>query len=184
MSVVITGTDITGVETIKNSSDELKLTLNDAGESLPDVPVFQAYGIGGGTYASGNFMIFPSTIINDGNCYNTSNGRFTAPVNGIYTFHWACIGHLNPDVYVLDFYLNGQRDGSKRRLRLDTRIDSGEGQGYAKQGAQRITVGLYAGDYVSIYFFSVAGNSLYPLTNSSFNHYLTFSGYMVGTYGF
>ena len=185
MSVVIDGTSITGVEYIKNSANETKYTLNDQGQSLPDTPVFQAYGIGGGTYASGNYMIFPSTLVNDGNGYNPSNGRFTAPVNGIYTFHWACIGDDQPKWYALEARLNGTYDLTGRRmLRLDARRDADEGLGYPENGAQRITIGMEAGDYFQIYFFSESGTSLYPGGNSASNHYLTFSGYMVGTYGF
>lgn len=71
--------------------------LNDATEKMrisgegyvtkPSQPSFYATSTAGSTsYGSGEVIVFNSTRHNIGSHYNTSNGRFTAPVAGRYLF--------------------------------------------------------------------------------------------------
>ncbi|KAK3085914.1 hypothetical protein FSP39_010530 [Pinctada imbricata] len=41
--------------------------------------------------AANTIIVFDKTGINVGNAYNTSNGVFTAPVDGVYAFHWTVL---------------------------------------------------------------------------------------------
>lgn len=55
----------------------------------PNRPYFIAQNTAGGTWtnftsAAWNTLVIGSTIVNNGNHYSTSNGRFTAPTTGIY----------------------------------------------------------------------------------------------------
>lgn len=141
----------------------------------PYQPAFQAYGIAGGTWATGSYMIFPSTYVNRGGHYNTSNGRFTAPVSGVYYFAWSHIGSNANDVFRYYFRKNGGNVGDWH-LRLDT---SATGSEY-EFGTRNIIIQLSAGDYVQIYFASDASNASYPGGDSSGNTYPTFGGYLIG----
>ena len=55
----------------------------------PSQPAFAAYGGSGiTTTGSSQTCVFNTTATNVGGHYNTSNGRFTAPVAGLYHFTW------------------------------------------------------------------------------------------------
>jgi len=74
------------------------LTINSSGYvTLPSQPSFLAAGISGQQdYTSGQVLVFGTTKHNVSSGYNTSTGRFTAPVAGRYLF--------NVNVYSYDSY--------------------------------------------------------------------------------
>lgn len=53
--------------------------------SSPNIPAFYVYRSGSANISSGNFP-FSEVRLNNGNHYNTSNYRFSAPIKGIYCF--------------------------------------------------------------------------------------------------
>lgn len=107
MTVVINGT--TGVDTIQDAKvSPAKLTVNGSGGftlptsagnavvadssgrvTKPYQPAFRATGDNNSqslTSSTATVVIFDATETNIGNNYNTSNGRFTAPIAGFYHF--------------------------------------------------------------------------------------------------
>jgi len=74
------------------------LTINSSGYvTLPSQPSFLAAGISGQQdYTSGQVLVFGTTRHNVSSGYNTSTGRFTAPVAGRYLF--------DVNVYTYDSY--------------------------------------------------------------------------------
>jgi len=141
----------------------------------PNHPVFNVYGVSGGTYANNNYWIFPTVIVNTGSYYNTTNGRFTAPVAGTYHFFWSNIGGNANDVWRYYFRKNGANVGDWH-LRLDTGA-SGSEYGF---GTREIIIPLAVGDYVQIYYQSDASQASYPGGDSTGNTYPTFGGYLIG----
>ena len=98
-----------------NSSSTNIATITNAGYLLtPNIPAFYAWQSGGVfntiTGAFGAIApVFGNTRLNINSCYNTSNGRFTAPVNGVYEFHFGIIHRYSSAAGSLEptFYLNG-----------------------------------------------------------------------------
>jgi hypothetical protein len=73
-----------------NGSD--RLTIDTSGRTrLPSQPRFFAWRDAGQVNA-GTVAVFNQTNINVGGHYNTSNGRFTAPITGTYYFCVSGIG--------------------------------------------------------------------------------------------
>jgi hypothetical protein len=161
------------------SSQTERLRIDSSGRvTMPYQPIFQAFGVTGGTFANGSYWIFPSTLVNIGNHYNTSNGVFTSPVAGTYIFWWSFIGNTTNDVY--RYYIhrnNGIVGGSGMQLRIDT---SATGTEYGANGAQKVALSLNVNDTVRIYFSSDGGNVSYPGTNSPADPYPMFGGHLVG----
>ena len=81
----------TSTYTMRNDSGNTRVgkvstsTIIAGYPSYPDRP-FAMVGKNNGRTYTGSYMIFNSVQYNDQNLYNSSNGRFTAPVAGYYMF--------------------------------------------------------------------------------------------------
>ena len=89
---------IIGVQELQHTNGTSAATIDSSGRILtPARPAFRAYKSGtsawqtfGGTSAV--IMPFDATFLNVGNCYNTTNYKFVAPIGGIYTFYFQFYG--------------------------------------------------------------------------------------------
>lgn len=162
---------------VRDSAFTTRLRVSQSGVVIkPNQPAFQAYGVGSGTFASNSVHIYPSTRFNIGNHYNTSNGRFTAPVAGIYLFGWTQIGGSVNETWRYRIRKNGVNVGDVH-LRLDTTATGGE---YGTNGVYTFPINLAALEYVEIFFQSDSGNAQYPGANDNTNDYPLFWGYLLG----
>lgn len=83
--------DTARLNTIKSQdSDVTAMTIDANGRiATPARPGFVAYRSGNQSFtAAGDAqtLIFNATTYNEGNCYNTTTGAFTAPITGLYFF--------------------------------------------------------------------------------------------------
>ena len=86
-----------------------------------------------------NYIVIASTHINVGSCYNGSNGRFTAPIDGYYFFYGTYTPQNSVSAPVLGFHKNG---GSHQGEALNySATYDGTSMSQVKQ--------LSAGDYVN-----------------------------------
>ena len=91
--------------------------------------------------ASTQIIIFDELRRNHGSMYNTSNGRFTAPVAGNYliTVELAATGQSN--IFHIGIYLN-----NGAITPLDPWVNYGDGQ---RGGSRTLALNLAAGDYLT-----------------------------------
>ena len=124
------------------STGSERMRIDSAGRvTKPYQPSFRAYRATAGnvTYGAGNIVSasMTSTNYNVGGHYNTSNGRFTAPIAGRYLF-WCAL------------YNNSSLSG--RRIRADINGGAGVwGQNQSSSGSDWTASGiadLSTGDYV------------------------------------
>lgn len=135
-----------------------RMRIDSAGRvTTPNQPAFLAY------YSVGNFLmtgdLTPNNApLNTGNYYNTSNGRFTAPVSGTYLISVSGLG-----------WTGGGRVGFKVNGSIPiANIMQFAG---ATERAATTTLPMYlnAGDYVSSY-----------TEGSTYSAYFYFAGYLIG----
>lgn len=149
-----------------------RMRIDSAGRvTMPYQPAFLAYNAPA-SYVTGDTIVWSSTALNRGSVYNTSNGRFTAPVNGLYQFFASVrieTGIANASYHRLTFLHNGsQIQWSLSRLNFHL-------NGYYSHASNDQVVSMSAGDYVEVKFQS----SLSSITTGAPNEHI-FYGYLIG----
>jgi hypothetical protein len=138
----------------------------------PNNPAFRAYYSVNSTWTLANdaTFVFNATEYNIGSCYNTSNGRFTAPVAGVYQFNFYSIVLDNYQNAAISFRKNGGAPTSGYNLHFSPYQTTSVWDNVV------YTTSLYlnAGDYV--YVTNSGGGSV----NYHGDDWSSFSGYLVG----
>ena len=153
-------------DTTADNEPTERLRITSSGYVIKsDTPAFQCRL----SSATGNnfngFLIFNNVRLNIGNNYNSSNGRFTAPVDGRYLFSWYTNVQRSggPGSVWADWYVNG----SSQANRMYTRYSSG----WELIGGT-IIMDLNSSDYVQVYTGEPG--------NWDGGSYGAFSGYLLG----
>ncbi len=146
-------------------------TLANSGlYTIPNRPYFWTSQTGTGT-AIGADIVFNSVGVNQGNHYNSTNGRFTAPVGGRYHFTYRQLSQ-NANAageYVFILYLNGT--GA-----LYPTFTQKRAANVWHSNSYSTIVSLSANDYVALRFYSgPSGATTYTDPN-----YVQFSGHLIG----
>ena len=140
-------------------------------------PVFWAYRTSNyNLTTSATEMVYDTEKIDVGGNYNTSNGRFTAPFDGLYEFGYASIGHNTNTVYRYALRVNGAApySGMTLELRIDTNSSGSE---YGTNGEYCCYVNMIAGQTASVYATSDTSTNCYG--NSTYG-YTYFRGRLIG----
>jgi hypothetical protein len=133
--------------------------------TTPNQPSFRAYL--NASVSGGNVVSWTGTFHNIGSHFSTVNGRFTAPVAGVYQINLHYLSDNNSsqcDVYIR---VNGAANSGAR-----TR--SATGTGHETTSASH-AISLSAGDYVDV---QNSGSSV--LYGDTSNTWSSFSGYLIG----
>ena len=145
--------------TIQNGvNDSAILKLHKSGYvTKPNTPAFQVAKTNGDVSAN-NYVIFNQVYYNNGSHYNTSDGKFTAPVTGIYHFYaW----HFTGGTSQFRIDLNGSSWQSANTCWDDV------------GGHASWTMPMTSGQYVQIYTQSYSWRG-------SANYHNAFGGYLIG----
>lgn len=131
------------------------LTLDNAGRVLmPNKPAFIATA-GSATITTGVVVVLTTAELNIGGCYNTSNGRFTAPVTGTYRF--SITGLYTWGAGAATFKGIWRRNGSGVGVAYEYQTAS-LNNSYNTIGSSSVLVYCTAGDYVDLVNGDIAGH--------------------------
>ena len=141
------------------------LVADTAGRiAMPQQPAFNVCRTSSVTT---NVWTYQVSNLNRGNHMNLSNGRFTAPIAGVYFFTYGTIGtdsHADQDIYLS---INGTTNQSAGAARPD---DSGA---WASMSPGTGVINLNVGDYVQVFSTNTAAYS-------DGNCWLHFRGFFIG----
>ena len=124
-----------------------RLRIRSDGQiTTPTQCSFRATKSGGPFNTGGGTIVFDQNQHNIGSNYNTSNGRFTAPVDGTYIFHYYSIYQNNSSDDLFDFYKNGSSFAGSRMHYTNGGVSSNWDNITNTQ-----IIELNANDYVEVY---------------------------------
>lgn len=171
--------DVTGSGSGTTPSGTLifdSIGTSDATYPANDTPAFCAGGVASSTYSVNNAILFNSVFFDTGGNYNASNGKFTAPVAGIYHFSVVVLVQGSSTGQQYDFVMNVSGNGFYGAPGRTTTSSPGTswGDGYIAFG-NHITYRMAAGDTAYCYFTTFGGGGIY-----GGNTWTRFSGHKVG----
>lgn len=145
-----------------------QMRIDNSGRvTMPYQPAFSANRTAG-DYTSHSVIVWNSVVYNQGNHYDSSNGRFTAPVAGVYQFN--VMGSVTggaANVAIHQLRINGSATNTVWPIATA----SSNHISYANS----FVVKLNASDYTEI--MSATGSTTWYGTGNVHNHY---SGFLVG----
>ena len=168
------------VDKIAHSGGTTGMTIDTAGRVLtPALPIFWAEKTATfNSTSSYQEIVYDTAHINQGNCYSTSTGRFTAPISGIYEFGYGHIGTSANNVHRMHLKKNGSYitiGGVAKKYELRHQISDDDFNTNAQFVAY---VSLTASDYVSIWWKTDNNDdSLYANSAECYN---VFRGRLIG----
>lgn len=127
-------------------------------------PAFSAYGLASYTVSNNVEVVWSTVNVNQGSCYNNSTGRFTAPIDGSYMFHWTFLSVNNTNSVDTRIKINNSTI-------FGAAFTGGTVNDY-KSGGGSAGCYLTAGQYVSVAAFGTA------YFHSDAAHQI-FSGYLI-----
>jgi|11BtaG_2_1085332.scaffolds.fasta_scaffold11240_4 hypothetical protein len=145
-----------------NTTDNAIKHYNGTIWSGPASVIFEA-GRSAGHVSATNVVLWDDVSINIGSHYDASTGRFTAPTDGIYEFHWG--GIKNNQAGVVRLYLRKNGTQIKQNRLSDGDIYNG--------AVWSMYLSLNASDYVDV---QVTEGTLF----GTFSIYNTFGGRLIG----
>ena len=175
------GNEVSGIRFIREddspaANGQVLMSLAEDGILyLPYQPAFDAvYDTGNGAHSIGTAnteIVFNVTNNNRGNHFNTSTGRFTAPIGGTYFFS---IGAMNDNGSGQPAWYELRINGSLLSNPHNPYMSVQNGSGFRYVTGQYV-VSLNDGDYASVFTGSHTGG-LYGGGNNH-NHFV---GYLIG----
>jgi hypothetical protein len=147
-----------------------RMSIDSTGRSLtPFQPAFHAKVSVDVTVAGGTEVIFNSAKYNIGGNYNTSNGRFTAPVTGLYNMYTMIRMNFNNGYWHAMFKVNGASIDTAGYGLIGL---TGTGSPGFNAGSTSFNVYLNAGDYIT--------SNTWTGSSSTVHEQSHFGGYLIG----
>ena len=132
------------------------------------------------SHNNGDYMKLNSMDHNTGNCYNTSNYRFTAPVAGNYLFYGrANMSGVGSGDYSRSYQVRLYKNGSSQQFHMTRTTLTGYSGSYPDTSTMVCSINLAANDYVQLKVNWETDGTL-GTTENLHHHGSLFGGYLIG----
>ena len=168
------------VGTIRATNGTSAMSIDSSGRiTQPNLPIFFAERTSPhNSSTSFTEVVYNLAHINRGNAFNTSTGRYTAPVTGVYQVSWNDIGDTVDTVYRSRLYVNGSATSIGGATKEFERRMEQSGSQHPSSATQTVYIELTAGQYISIFEKRDSGsNSNFANSTSVFMY---FCGHLIG----
>ena len=168
------------VQNIKHTNGTTAQTIDSSGRVLqPNLPCFFADRTSSYTSTTSYVeVVYNNAQINRGSAYNTSTGRYTVPISGIYQVSWNDIGDTVDTVYRSRLYVNGGAISIGGVSKNFERRMEQSGSQHPPSATQTVYIELTAGQYISIFEKRDSGtNTNYGNSSEVFTY---FCGHLIG----
>ena len=157
-----------------HANSNTAITIDSAGRiKTPQTPLFIAYRMSNYTLdTSYSELIYDQEDVDIGGNYDVSNGRFTAPIDGLYEFAVASIDSAHASCVRQQIRINGVITGSSGGGNYEHRKDHtgmGSAAGYSTNSEYCAYINLTAGQYVSV-FHKIDSGSLTAYGNGNYRY--------------
>ena len=131
-----------GQSVILGINDTTQLKVDGNGRVImPNQPAFWV-AKNNGNASNGSDIVYNDIKLNRGSCYNSSNGRFTAPISGAYFFTASGINGATSNTFIeIQMYLNGGAALSSRGYYSGSTVGGATVAG---------VINMTAGDYLTV----------------------------------
>ena len=156
------------VQNIKHTNGTVAQTIDSSGRVTTSTnrPAFMARRTSG---QSNGIVVFDTVMLNQGSHYDNSNGKFTAPIAGLYNFSFNVLSDNDgtDGYWSSSLFINGS---SYCKVQNRTELDNDFG------GSLSVIASLSASDYVQV---NNAAINVYG-TSSATENFTWFCGYLIG----
>lgn len=154
------------IQDATNSTTAMSIDSSGRVTTSTNRPAFMARRTSG---QSNGIVVFDTVMLNQGSHYDNSNGKFTAPIAGLYNFSFNVLSDNdgNDTYWTSSLFINGS-DYCKVQNRTEDDNDFG--------GSLSVIASLSANDYVQV---NNAAINVYG-TSSATSNFTWFCGYLIG----
>jgi len=166
-----------------HTNGTLQMQIRSSGAvQKPNNPIFFAYMDAQASHNSGDALKLDHTELNVGSGYNTSNYKFTPPVDGHYMFHAAANFSLGNGEFTRAANVRLYKNGSALTYQIGRNSLTGYQSSYPSTDGTFMVYGTTSDEFTCVVSWETGGGNFSNLNSSEtlHPHGTKFMGYLIG----